>query len=116
MNGLYESESLLQVLLVTGGIGGTAAWLAGGAIASTWRPFWHVLAYALLLGCAVRFVHFALFEGTLLSLASYGADTLYLFVVSALAWRFTRAAQMATQYYWLYQRTGPFTWRAKTPS
>ena len=33
------------------------------------------VAYTLLLGCAVRFVHFALFEGTLLSPASYGADT-----------------------------------------
>ena len=31
-----------------------------------------------MLGAAVRFVHFALFEGTLLSPASYVADTLYL--------------------------------------
>jgi hypothetical protein len=113
MSGLYESESLLQVLLVTGAIGGGAAWLAGRAIAATWRPFWHVIAYMLLLGCAVRFVHFALFEGTLLSPASYGADAVYLLIVSALGWRMTRAAQMATQYYWLYGRTGPLTWRPK---
>ena len=114
MEGLYESESMLQVALVTGVIGGGAAWLAGRAIAMTWRPFWHVIVYMLLLGCAVRFVHFALFEGTLLSLASYGADTLYLLIVSALGWRMTRAAQMATQYYWLYERTGPLTWRPKS--
>ena len=114
MEGLYESESLVQVALVTGVIGGGAAWLAGRAIAMTWRPFWHVIVYMLLLGCAVRFVHFALFEGTLLSLASYGADTLYLLIVSALGWRMTRAAQMATQYYWLYERTGPLTWRPKS--
>jgi hypothetical protein len=113
MGDLYESESILQVALVTGVIGGGAAWLAGRAIAMTWRPFWHVIAYMLLLGCAVRFVHFALFEGTLLSAASYGADTLYLLIVSALGWRMTRAAQMATQYYWLYERTGPLTWRPK---
>ena len=113
MNGLYESESMLQVLLVTGVIGGGAAWLTGQAIAATWRPFWHVVLYTLLLGCAVRFVHFALFEATLLSPASYGADTLYLLILNALAWRTTRAAQMATQYYWLYERTGPFTWRAR---
>jgi hypothetical protein len=25
----------------------------------------------------------------------------------------TRAAQMATQYYWLYVRTSPLTWRAR---
>jgi len=64
----------------------------------------------------VRFVHFALFEGTLLSLPSYGADTFYLVIVSALGWRMTRAAQMATQYYWLYERTSPLTWRSRSAS
>ncbi len=113
MIGLYESETWLQIVLVTGIIGGGAAWLTGRAIAGTWRPSWHLAAYILLLGCAVRFVHFALFEGTLLSPASYGADTIYLLAVGALGWRFTRAAQMTTQYHWLYERTGPLTWRAR---
>ena len=40
-----------------------------------------------LLGAAVRFVHFALFDATLLSPVSYAADTLYLLLLSALAWR-----------------------------
>ena len=100
-------------MLVTGVLGGGAAFLAGRAIASTWRPFWNVLIYMAMLGAAVRFVHFALFEGTLLSPASYVADTLYLIVLGSLAWRMTRAAQMATQYYWLYERTSPLTWRQK---
>ena len=113
MDDLYASESLLQIALVTGAIGGGAAWLAGRAIAGTWRPFWHVVAYMALLGGGVRFVHFALFEATLLSPASYGADTLYLLLIGALAWRMTRAAQMATQYYWLYERTGPLSWRER---
>jgi len=112
---LYASESFLQVLLVTGVIGGGAAFLAGRAVAQTWRPFWTVLLYMAMLGAAVRFVHFALFEATLLSPASYTVDTLYLIAVSALAWRMTRAAQMATQYYWLYERTGPLTWRERPP-
>ena len=113
MDDLYASESLLQIALVTGAIGGGAAVLAGRAIAQTWRPFWSVLLYMAMLGGAVRFVHFALFEATLLSPVSYTADTLYLIVMGALAWRMTRAAQMATQYYWLYERTGPLTWRAR---
>jgi hypothetical protein len=113
MNDLYASETPLQVLLVTGLIGGGAAWLAGRAIAQTWRPFWHVVAYMALLGAAVRFVHFALFDATLLSVESYAADSIYLLLLSALAWRMTRAAQMATQYYWLYERTGPLTWRER---
>ena len=115
MEQLYAEESWLQVLLVTGVIGGGAAWLAGRAIAQTWRPFWHLLVYTALLGAAVRFVHFALFEATLLSPASYTADTLYLIVLGSLAWRMTRAAQMATQYYWLYERTSPVTWRERPP-
>ena len=71
MDDLYASESILQVLLVTGVIGGGAAFLAGRAIAQTWRPFWNVLLYMAMLGGGVRFVHFALFEATLLSPASY---------------------------------------------
>jgi hypothetical protein len=113
MDHLYGEESLLQVALVTGVLGGGAAFLAGRAIAQTWRPFWSVIVYMTMLGVAVRYVHFALFEGTLLSPASYLADTLYLIVIGSLAWRMTRAAQMATQYYWLYERTGPLTWRSR---
>ena len=116
MDDLYASESILQVLLVTGVIGGGAAFLAGRAIAQTWRPFWSGVVYMAMLGAAVRFVHFALFEGTLLSPASYLADALYLITVGSLAWRMTRAAQMATQYYWLYERAGPLTWRSRSPA
>jgi uncharacterized protein DUF6867 len=113
MDQIYASESLLQVLLVTGLIGGGAAWLAGRAIAGTWRPFWHVIGYMALLGAAVRFVHFALFEADLLAPLSYAADTAFLLVVGCLGWRITRAGQMATQYAWLYERTSPLTWRQK---
>src|ERR1700755_440308 len=115
MDTLYAEETLLQIVLVTGVLGGGAAFLAGRAIAQTWRPFWHVLIYMAMLGAAVRFVHFALFEATLLSPASYAADTAYLLILGATAWRMTRAAQMATQYYWLYERTSLLTWRERAP-
>ena len=59
-------------------LGGGAAWLAGRAIAQTWRPMWHVVAYMALLGAAVRFIHFALFGAELLTALSYAADTLFL--------------------------------------
>ncbi|MBI4274779.1 MAG: hypothetical protein HY659_08785 [Rhizobiales bacterium] len=111
MGELYATESILQVLLVTGVIGGGAAGLAGRAIAQTWRPYWHTVLYMILLGAAVRFVHFALFEADLLSLPSFIVDTGYLIAVSLLAFRITRTAQMVTQYPWLYARTGPLTWR-----
>jgi hypothetical protein len=113
MTELYAEDSVLQVIFITILIGGGAAWLAGRAIAQTWRPFWHLVAYMALLGAAVRFVHFALFGATLLSPPSYAVDTIYLLIVGALAWRTMRAAQMATQYYWLFERAGPFSWRAR---
>jgi hypothetical protein len=115
MEEIYGSESLLQVVLITGVIGGGAAWLAGRAIAHTWRPFWHVLGYMALLGAAVRFIHFALFEADLLAPLAYAADTAFLLAVGCLAWRVTRTTQMVTQYAWLYERTGPVTWRERSP-
>jgi hypothetical protein len=109
----YEGESLAQIFVITGIIGGGAAWLAGRAIAQTWRPLWHVVGYMLLLGFAVRFAHFALGSGTLVSLPSYLTDTLFLVAVGCLGWRVTRATQMVTQYPWLYERSGPMSWRSK---
>ena len=108
---LYASETSLQVLLVTGAIGGAAAWLTGRAIAHTWRPFWHLLIYIALLGAAVRFVHFALFEADLLTPISYIVDTLFLLAVASLSFRIARTSQMVTQYPWLYERVGPLRWR-----
>src|SRR5215831_9227141 len=115
MGELYAAESWSEVLFITGILGGGAAFLEGRAIAGTWRPAWHVVGYMALLGAAIRFVHFALFDAELLSPLSYLADTLYVILVGSLAWRVTRAAQMARQYPWLYERTGPLTWRERSP-
>jgi hypothetical protein len=111
MDGLYSGESITAVVLVTFILGGGAAWLSGRAIAGAWQPLRHVIVTALLFGAAARFIHFALFAGTLLSAASYGCDTLIFLLVGAIAWRATRAAQMLRQYPWLYVRNGPFGWR-----
>jgi hypothetical protein len=110
---IYATESWLQVLFVTGILGGGAAWLTGRACADTWRPITHVLGYALLLGAAVRFFHFALFEAELLSLPPYLVDTAYLTAVGCLSWRIMRTTRMVTQYRWLYERTSPVTWRER---
>jgi hypothetical protein len=111
---LYATETWLQVLLITVILGGGAAWQTGRAIAETWRPFWHVVLYTLLLGAAVRFVHFALFEADLLSLMSYLVDAAYLLVVGSVSWQFHRTSLMVTQYPWLYERNGPFSWRDRS--
>lgn len=110
---LYEEDSFGIFVLVTIVMGGGAAWLAGRAIAGTWRPWWHVVAYMLVLGLAVRFIHFALFEGTLLSLHYYVVDAAVCVIVGFLGYRATRAGQMTTQYAWIYRRSGPLNWAAR---
>jgi hypothetical protein len=115
---LYEEGSFGIFLLVTVILGGGAAWLSGQAIAATWRPWWHIVAYMLILGFVVRFFHHALFGGTLMSVHYYLVDTAICLAVAFLGFRVTRAAQMATQYGFLNARTGLLTWarrRAATP-
>ena len=85
MGKLYALESWPELLFVTGILGGGAAWLSGHAIAGTWRPMWHVVGYMALLGAAIRFIHFAMFDAELVSPLSYLADTLYVILVGCLA-------------------------------
>jgi len=94
----FVSDNAGPFLLVTVVLGGGAAWQAGRAIAQTWRPWWQAVLYMFLLGAAVRFIHFALFDGTLLSLGAYGLDTAVAIGFAALGFRITRGRQMARQY------------------
>jgi hypothetical protein len=85
-------------LLVTVGLGGGAAWQTGRAIAQTWRPWWQAALYMCMLGAALRFIQFALFDRTLLSLSAYGLDTAVAIGFATLGFRTTRSRQMARQY------------------
>ena len=110
---LYEEPSAWLFLLVTIIMGGAAAWQTGRAVASTWKPRWMLAFYMLLLGAAVRFAHFALFEGTFLSLHFYFVDTLICTIIAFLGWRFARAGQMTRQYEWLFEPAGSGSWSRK---
>jgi hypothetical protein len=93
-------------LVLTVIIMGGAAYMTGQAVASTWRPYWQVLLYALLLGLTDRFLTFGLFEGELLSLSGFVVDTAVITAISLFAFRVTRVAKMVSQYPWLYRRDG----------
>ncbi|QCI62865.1 DUF6867 family protein [Phreatobacter stygius] len=107
---LYEEPSIWLFLLVTILMGGWGAWMTGKACAETWRGIPQTVLYLLILGLVIRFIHFALFHGTLLSLRYYLVDTVILIAIGIIAWRATRARQMSSQYWWLYERSGPLSW------
>lgn len=110
---LYEEPSVWQFFLVTCLLGGGAAWLTGRATAQTWRPMSSLVVYLLLLGIAVRFIHHALFNGTMFTAQYYIVDTIVLLIIGVIGYRYTRTNQMVTQYNWLYERTSPLGWKAK---
>jgi len=94
----FLSDNAGPFVLVTVLLGGGAAWQAGRAIAQTWRPWWQAVLYMFGLGAAVRFIHYALFDGSLLSLPGYALDTAVAIGCAALGFRIARARQMARQY------------------
>jgi hypothetical protein len=112
---LYEEGSFAVFVLVTVILGGGGAALAGRAIASTWRPWWQIVTYALILGGAVRFFHYALFGGTLLSLHYYLVDCAVCLGAGLLGFQAERVRQMVSQYRWINDRNGPMRWRRRPP-
>lgn len=110
---LYEEQSFLVFLFVTLILGGAGAWMTGRACALTWRKLRPLVVYILLLSFGVRFIHFALFGGTLLSLHYWLIDFVIVLIIGISGYRYTLANQMVAQYYWLYEKAGLFSWRAR---
>lgn len=100
-------EFFFVTILLAGG----AAYLTGRAIARAWQPDLQLVVYVVLLAAATRFIHFALFQGTLLSLHYYLVDFLMLMMIAFLGKQITRAGQMARQYSFQYERSGPLGWK-----
>ena len=108
-----DESSLGTFLLVSVLLGGGAAWLAGRALAATWRPWWHVVLYMLILTFAVRFLHYALFDGKFLSLHYYLVDYAVCLGAGLLGFRLQRVSQMVTRYGWINERAGLLGWRRR---
>jgi hypothetical protein len=111
---LYEEPSAWQFIFVTCLLGGWAAWMTGRACARTWRPYVSVVVYLLVLGIAVRFIHHALFDGSMLAARYYIVDTIILLILGSLGYRYTRTRQMTTQYHWLYEKASPLSWKPRS--
>jgi NO-binding membrane sensor protein with MHYT domain len=95
---LYEPDTLGAFLLVTVALGGAAAFVSGRTVAQTWQPRWRIVLAVLLLGGAERFIHYALFGGTLLSPYYYLIDSLIALGFGTAGFITTRVRQMRRQY------------------
>jgi hypothetical protein len=111
---IYEGQSIILFLFVTVILGGGAAWISGRSTAQMWRPWYILLLSVLGLSVAVRFMYYALFQQTFFSLHYYIVDAIVLLIIGSIAYRFTLARQMVSQYGWLYERTGPFSWGSRS--
>lgn len=111
--GILWENSVWTFLLFTCALVGGAAWMTGRAVATTWRPTGMIVWFVFLLTCADRFLNYALFKGTLLSLHYWIVDFVILLVIAALGWRVARTGQMVRQYSWLYEKSSPLSWREK---
>lgn len=109
----WLSDEPLVFLVLTVILGGGAAFLAGRGLARSWKPIWRIFFYMALLAAAVRFFHYALGEGTLLSPYYYLVTYILLVAAASLGFRVMRTTQMVTQYRWLYERTSPLSWKAR---
>ena len=112
--GLIWEESFGAFLFVTVALFGGTAFMSGRATARSWDPIWKLAAYMLLLAAACRFIHIALFHGTLLSLHYYLVDLVIILAVAWLGYRMTRAQQMVAQYGFEVSAAGPIGWRVKS--
>lgn len=95
---------------------GGFAFLTGQAMANAWRSVGPVIGYTLLLTAGNRFLAYALFEGNLLSIAGFLIDFAVLFPIALAGYWLTKARKMVSQYPWLYERSGLFGWRERSPS
>lgn len=102
-----------EFLLVTVALGGLGAWMTGRAVALTWRSKLALVRYCILLAMSVRFIHYALFQGTLISPWYFLVDLIVLLMIAFAGMQMTRSAQMAGQYSFEYERIGRFGWKRR---
>ncbi|HUO89659.1 MAG TPA: hypothetical protein VMU08_10825 [Rhizomicrobium sp.] len=107
-----DADFGLLAFIILDGLGAAAALATGRALASGWSPVWRIVPAAVALAAAVQFLHYALFQESLLSLHYYLVGLVLLLAAAWLGFAGMRARQMATQYSWAFERSG-LTWRAR---
>jgi branched-chain amino acid transport system ATP-binding protein len=113
MNDLLGTSLGLFVLVTLVMFGG-AAWQTGQALAQTWRPYWHMVVYGLMLAATDRLLLVLLFGGKLMALVPFLVAAIVLVGLGSFAYRLTQARKMVGQYPWIYERNGLLGWRERS--
>ncbi len=116
MQGLFfEGDTGVRsvIRLIVALIGFWTAWRSGKAAADGWSDYPIVIGYTVLLAAAMQFLHHALFDGPVISVFYYVIDFVLLLIFSTAGYRYRRTNQMVNNYYWLYEKTSAFSWKAK---
>jgi hypothetical protein len=111
--GILWEVGISDFIIVTLVLGCSAAMMTGRATAIGWDPAWRAVVWMIPLAAAVRFIHFALFHGTLLSPHFYLVDFIILSGAALLGHRLTRVRQMTRRYAWAVEPEGSFSWRLR---
>ena len=112
--GILWEHSIADFVIVTLILGGGAAIMTGRAVALSWEPLSRALLWMIPLAGAVRFIHYSIFGGTLLSPWFYLVDVAVLLIAGSLGHRLTRVRQMTERYAWRVAADGPWSWRLKS--
>jgi hypothetical protein len=102
------TDSGLLAFCVLTGLGVLASIATGRSFATSWSPMLLIVPAMVVLAAAVHFLHYALFQENLLSAYYYGVTLLILLIFCALGYRSKRAAQMGSQYRWMFHSEGMF--------
>ena len=105
---LSESVPVFVILAV---VFGGCSWLAGQSAARGWKPLPVALGYATLIALADRFLLYELRDGSLLDPAGFVLALVMFATIAGVAYRWNQVDMMVSQYPWLYERTGPLSWR-----
>ena len=106
---LPETDSVaIGLRLFIDFLGLLAAVATGRSFASSWSPLWLTVPGMAALAAGVQFLHYALFEETLLSPYYFGVTIFTLLLFAALGYRAKRALQMGAQYRWMFHSEGMF--------
>ena len=108
-------SSLWEIFGATITVFCAAGWMMGRALAQTWKSFYYSIVYGFFLALASRFFDFSLFNGQPLTVSGLVVDWLMIIFVALVGYRLTMVQKMSSQYPWLYERTGLFTFRVLIP-